>query len=339
LDAFQVGDIVNSVVVPTDSFIGSVRFVDHKCNKVLVAWGGGSLSQHDPEEIQLSIHQPDLVKGRMASRRTALVPEQAKDDPQFVGDPKVHGIDKPRGGGFSIMQNLVEDLREEALDEASENPKVTDIHGATTAGLKSRRAGGSRERQKQKWMRAMHEEVQAAVPGVDANLPHDYWDTAAHLFFQGENPRSAAKKLLRSIQASRLSSRRDAGCEKLPEGPMRDNCEKKSKGGDKKDEKKAGLQSRRAMYWCSPERTYRLTRSEQEAGGAGCPKCKAPMDLQKFTRGSKIYLCEECGFKVTTDKTLTESPVVEAVPSPEAVVVEATELRSRRISTNAGSPV
>lgn len=37
-----------------------------------------------------------------------------------------------------------------------------------------------------------------------------------------------------------IASEKEAGCEKLPAGPMRDNCEKKSKGGDseKKDDAK-----------------------------------------------------------------------------------------------------
>jgi ribosomal protein L37AE/L43A len=47
----------------------------------------------------------------------AKTEEQAEKDPQFVGDPKVHGLDDPRGGGFSIMQQLQEDLHEESEEE------------------------------------------------------------------------------------------------------------------------------------------------------------------------------------------------------------------------------
>jgi len=234
MDVFQRGDVVQSTIVSGGNFYGVVRDVDRKTNKVLVAWGGGSLNQHDPEEVQIITHYDERATARMASRRgrIALGPEQAEEDPQFVGDPETHGIDKPRGGGFSIMQNLVKDLHKESLAEADKNPKVTDIH------------------------------------------------------------------------ASELKSRRATTVDKK-------------------------LKSRRAMYWCGPDRQYRLTRQEQGAGGADCPKCRAPMSQHGFTRGVKLFMCDECGFKIPTNKLLTQGPVVEAVPSPEAVVVS-TELTPRR---------
>jgi len=34
-----------------------------------------------------------------------------------------------------------------------------------------------------------------------------------------------------------VAREKEAGCEKLPEGPMRDNCEKKKKEGEENDEK------------------------------------------------------------------------------------------------------
>jgi len=54
---------------------------------------------------------------------------------QFVGDPKTHGIEKPRGGGFSIMQNLQKDLAPEILEESKEGPLISPIQGS----MKSRR--------------------------------------------------------------------------------------------------------------------------------------------------------------------------------------------------------
>ena len=223
--SFEPGDIVTAVIVGDGIFHGVVRDVDSKVNKVLVAWGGGSVAQHDPDEIQLVVHGGDLMKKRMASRRVISskkkiaksTGEEAEADPQFVGDPEVHGIDTPRGGGFSIMQNLQKDLREEALEESDENPKITNIH------------------------------------------------------------------------ASR---------------------------------------SRRGMYWCAPERTYRTTKTEQDGSSAVCPKCRGEMELQAFTRSEKIYMCHECGFKVPSGKVLTERPTVETGPPAEAEVIA--NLKSRR---------
>jgi len=61
----------------------------------------------------------------IASRVAARFAKQ-KDDvpPDFQGDPRTHGIDEPRGGGFSIMQNLQKDLvKEEDEDEGEKKDK------------------------------------------------------------------------------------------------------------------------------------------------------------------------------------------------------------------------
>jgi len=41
----------------------------------------------------------------------------------------------------------------------------------------------------------------------------------------------------------KFKSAKEAGCEKLPEGGMRDNCEKKKEEGKKKEDKEASLRS------------------------------------------------------------------------------------------------
>jgi ribosomal protein L37AE/L43A len=43
---------------------------------------------------------------------------------QFVGNPDTHGIDSPRGGGFSIMQDLQKDLHREQKKESGIDPKI-----------------------------------------------------------------------------------------------------------------------------------------------------------------------------------------------------------------------
>jgi len=183
VNQYKPGDIVTSSLTRESDFIGVVRGVDPKINKVYVAWAGGAVGQHDPDEIHFEPHQSELVKSRMASRRpfAERTAETHKDisksvrpsrpcnandlflsgngqqcgncgaytedhgktwekapegksrrsaadpatDPQFVGDPSEHGIDKPRGGGFSIMQDLVKDQRQEMHEESKGgNPKM-----------------------------------------------------------------------------------------------------------------------------------------------------------------------------------------------------------------------
>ena len=123
--------------------------------------------------------------------------EQTPHGEEYVGNPETHGIDEPRGGGFSIMQDLQEDLRKEQ------------------------------------------------------------------------------KKVY------------------------------------------ASLKSRRAMYWGGPDRTYRLTREEQESGAAICPKCKGQMEKEPFMRGEKLYMCPECRFKVPTSKTTTTRIQIDVEPNGE----------------------
>lgn len=150
INTFSIGDIVVSTIVSEGEFMGIVREVEPKINKVTVAWGGGSLHQHDPDEIQLSPHQDDILRQRMASRR--------------------------------------------------------------------------------------------------------------------------------------------------------------------------------AMYWCGPKRTYRLTRSEINFGKTNCPGCKCAMDKENFTRSAKLYVCSNCGFKISSDK-ITDRPQVIEVHSIDPVVAN---LKSRR---------
>jgi hypothetical protein len=69
---YKPGDVVKPVTVMDQFFTGVVRDVDLKINKVTVAWGGGPVSQHDPDEIMpmpffgASHHDGT---GKIASRR------------------------------------------------------------------------------------------------------------------------------------------------------------------------------------------------------------------------------------------------------------------------------
>lgn len=182
IDQFQESDIVTSMLAPRN-IMGVVREVNRKTNKVLVAWNGGAVSQHDPDEIMLMPYVDEAVRSRFQVAMTAgMKTRRAKKEEavlkckrcgktlppvkgyesagwrhcpcggvavraslnqqdrkasipsgnQFVGDPATHGIDTPRGGGFSIMQDLQADLAPEIKHEHEVGPLI--------AGLKSRRA-------------------------------------------------------------------------------------------------------------------------------------------------------------------------------------------------------
>jgi hypothetical protein len=62
---YEPGDIVVSAIIEEKSFTGIVRDVQPKLNKILVAWGGGSVVQHDPDEIML-YPELELLKNKMA---------------------------------------------------------------------------------------------------------------------------------------------------------------------------------------------------------------------------------------------------------------------------------
>jgi ferritin len=84
---YSPGDIVVSNLVESSVFTGIVKEVHPKLNKVVVAWGGGALGQHDPDEIMLhSFALKDNQK--MASRRVKAMIDLDTDDEQtdFLSD-------------------------------------------------------------------------------------------------------------------------------------------------------------------------------------------------------------------------------------------------------------
>jgi hypothetical protein len=291
MSQYQEGDIVKSALVGSgNNFYGIIRHVCTKINKVDVAWGGGAISQHDPDELMPVFGDDDSmsnfsrrsipatligkskkakgligknndkdykfytvvkdkieggweykddakdnidemkeegIRGKILSitglKSKGIDPNDDKnwtsgsrtaagEDPEFVGDPKTHGLKEPRGGGFSIMQDLVGDLAEESIKESDKS--------------------------------------------------------------------------------------------RYPDGPSA------IKSND-------GLKSRRSMYYMGPERQFRLTKNEQSQGKTGCPKCSGDMDLQPFTRSIKLYVCSDCNLKVPTDKVLTERVPQETHTMPD----------------------
>lgn len=73
---YKKDDIVVSTLVESSVFTGIVKEVHPKLNKVMVAWGGGSVVQHDPDEIML--HPFTLKKeAKLASRRELIAAEMS----------------------------------------------------------------------------------------------------------------------------------------------------------------------------------------------------------------------------------------------------------------------
>lgn len=189
---FQSGDLVVPLFIDAShaAVHGVVTEVRPKENKVYVNWGNVTEKQHDPDEIQPA----DLGKvsgvRRMEGVADEVIATDPSEDPQFVGDPKTHGVEKPRPGGFTIMQRLVKDLHEESKEQSKEGPRT------------------------------------------------------------------------------------------------------------------AELRSRRAVYHRERGRVYKRTRYETSNGVIICPRCKGEAEKQSFTKSLKIYVCPDCGWKITTDKVL-----------------------------------
>ena len=170
--------------------------------------------------------------------RSFLAKKDMNVPPDFVGDPKDHGIESPRGGGFSIMQNLQKDLHEESYEESGVKPPKTGSHHC--------------------------ERMTCSSCG--------------------------------SVQTCRCKAA------KIDSVGICYDCQQLASGNP-------GMFTaavKEAMYWCSPGRTYRMTKSEQDSGISICPKCKEAMETESFTRSEKLHRCPGCGFKVPSGSVTTQ---------------------------------
>lgn len=362
VNQYKPGDVVHSAIVSGQAFFtGIVRDVCTKTNKVTVAWGGGSLSQHDPDELM-----PAMTAGlRMASRRVvkdktatiegwvihdiliqaqlnaerlvrsdhadvkALAMDYAErktindgvdssqeqeiadkyyvqsmkaiaeeatrragrgmrsasekeagdpnTDPQFVGDPETHGVNEPRGGGFSIMQQLQDDLHKESIEQAKGGAKVSFHRVVTFYSKDGDQAIGN--------FRQFHEAM-------------DLWKKGFPFEVNGKKYRAGDEKGREEIENLFGESFQMA----------------------------AGLRSRRAMYWSAPNRVYRLTRKEVADNTATCPNCGQAMNTDKFTRSEKLFMCPECGFKIPTGSVVRNVSEMLSRRKANKVAIDKSEL-------------
>lgn len=84
---YQAGDIVKPTMGTGNDFLGVVKGIDARLNKVWVSWAGGNVVQHDPDEIYLEPVQSDIVRARMASRRGAKASTNPFDGSRSAYDP------------------------------------------------------------------------------------------------------------------------------------------------------------------------------------------------------------------------------------------------------------
>lgn len=133
IDNFEPGDIVSPAFLDDSTFYGVVASIDRKANAVMVAWGGGAVSQHSPEEVLIYPKVSGDVKAAMARGASVRGRRGAQNSSQFVGDPETHGIDEPISGGFDVMRNLARRLHEESVEDADKGPLVDPMVATKTA--------------------------------------------------------------------------------------------------------------------------------------------------------------------------------------------------------------
>jgi len=103
---------------------------------------------------------------------------------------RLMGIEPREFGGLPAMFRL---------SEGVENSQDLDEYGY-------RRRGGGKKAKKQRWMKAFDDAIQELNPKIKQR--QDYWDTAAHLFNQGMDPKKAAQQVASHPQEFCPASRR-----------------------------------------------------------------------------------------------------------------------------------
>jgi ferritin len=416
---YEPGDLVTSTLIVSPDFVGVVRSVDPKINKVMVAWGGGSLSQHDPDELQFKSHQSEVVKDRMASRRTGkqastefmeslgVAPSNPVDSSvqtDFLS-PKMEELLNAQVGyefysaylyflaagwfqskglvgfqcwmekqgkgeidhGMKIYKYLVDTGSELELpsipapvagwNEVAEVTRAVLDHEMSVTkrwkniGELAKSEPNLATQELAQWFATeqveeedaavtLHQKVQMAEGGtgiliIDTDLkdraPNVASSKVASAKTAGEKAMVAIAEAYRRLTDEIPDVKRDdkfmATWDKLIDWAKKFDSKTASYDSMTTDgppyiaeEKVANLKSRRAMYWCSPQRTYRLTKREIADDTTVCPKCLEKMELEPYTKCDRMYRCPTCSFKVP------KSNVV--------VTTVASELKSRRGARN-----
>lgn len=255
---YKVGDPVRSTLVSAPGFYGVVEAVDPKINKVFVAWGGGAVSQHDPDEIMPVL--ANMTRGRrIASMKTAGIDEAVASAfvRYLIGDHKI---------ALRELSTLAGKKTPDSVEPSDYNRQFSKLYSELRKILKG--------------IKTASDEVQSE------DVPHGEQ-------YLGDPDEQGVEEPVGggfSIMQDLVDVQREEMLKQYYEGP-----------------KTASRRCRKAMYWCGPDRTYRLKRSEQNGGTAVCPKCKGELHLEPFVKGDRMYVCDGCKFKVPTSKVVTKS--------------------------------
>lgn len=120
IDQYRPGSVVLCTYqVIGDSLVGVVERVNKVENKVYVAWNGGPVKQHDPDEIMLA--ERPVSPGKEIKKRDQVV-KQTAEQPAIKTARRMSGnkeendivaIDpndvETHSGGFDIVQNLIKE--------------------------------------------------------------------------------------------------------------------------------------------------------------------------------------------------------------------------------------
>jgi ferritin len=384
VNQYKPGDIVTYTLAKQSDFIGVVREVDPKINKVVVAWAGGAVSQHDPEEIHLEPHQSEIVRSRMASRRNKVALDLVTKTTQFVS-PELESLLNGQIGlefysaylyflaavwfqqrGLVGFQAWMERQGHDEighgmkvykfLADSGSNVVLPAIPAPVVSWVEAEEVTFAvLEHEKfitQKWMAIadlaktengmpvdtlaqwfMEEQMEEEDGAFDLHQKVIMGDTGTGLLLidndlKDRDPSEANKvasicaacedveaqykrAAVRALAATNPDSLQSVG------DPNKHGIETPISGGfgimqqivkTQRDEmlqesqsgnpKVAGMHSRRAMYWCNPARTYRMTQREVLDDTVICPKCKQALELEPYTKSEKMYRCPECSFKV-----------------------------------------
>ena len=321
---FQEGDVVTPVITGSDrTFYGIVRGVVNKENKVYVAWNNGAISQHDPDEVMLALDVTSEMKARLSriasvwdgtvkSRRGTSDEKLNIENtgPAYSGDPKVHGIDAPRGGGFSIMQRLQKDLHEESIEDAGlvedEDTVKASRRIAKKVQIPEKFTKGRKDQPDMKFFLEMKgSKIVMTFDGPEGPEKGfvDAWTKGGKGLTVKTYPNEYRKGwhngVKRALNMAMGSINDDFA------GWVKNNFPKANIDNPKKASHD-GLRSRRALYHRERGRVYRQTRSESQDGSVVCGRrgCGGVMELQPFTKSVKLYVCKECGWKITNDKVV-----------------------------------
>jgi len=337
---FKAGDIVKPVIVTNDVFLGVVRDVDYKLNKVWVAWGSGPVYQYDPDEIMLSQIQDPIVRARMGSTRSRRGKVSKSLVAQHLQNVKSLGVLTDRELTRALRDAVIAEEsainQYETVVDSTENAKAKEVlqeiadeervHVGELQALLAEMLPDEEDLLEEgaDEVEDAGEMMAGVVPGeCDGTGPHGEKDgprvatrRGASFFVAGDpetDPQYMGNPKLHGIES--------------PRGGGFSIMQDLAEDLHKESVKKAGRRGRNAAYWCAPERTYRMTQEEQEKGTPTCPRCKLDMEKEPFTKAEKMWVCPKCRFKVPTGKLTKTRVTIDVDKETGEVDVDVTNAR------------